>query len=58
MPKSAPEKVATSPKPMSRDESICPLGAMKMPQNRSMSPPRLMMAAVMSCNVGFISVDF
>ena len=49
MPNSAPAKVATSPKPISRLSCISPSGSMHTPQNSSPSPPRLNIAAVISC---------
>ena len=58
MPNSAPANVATSPKPISRDESISPCGSMKIPQNSKIKPPIDITAAVMSCNVAFILLDF
>ena len=49
MPKSAPAKVAVSPKATRSVSWICPCGSMKMPQKSNMSPPMESTVAVISC---------
>ena len=56
MPKSAPEKVATSPNPMSRLSDISPCGSMYVPQKRSIIPPMASIAAVIICKLKFFMV--
>ena len=54
MPISAPEKVATSPNATRSDSCICPCGSIKTPQKRSISPPKLKIAAVINWIFGFM----
>ena len=54
MPKSAPAKVAVSPKATNNVSWICPCGSIKTPKNNNVSPPIERTNAVMSCVFGFI----
>ena len=56
MPKSAPAKVAVSPKATRSVSWIWPCGSMKMPQKSNMSPPIESTKAAMSCKSSRIVV--
>ena len=58
MPKSAPAKVAVSPKATRSVSWICPCGSIKTPQKSNISPPNDKMAAEMSCRCSVRITNF